>query len=248
MFDKFLSKVGVGAAKVDTILQETSVVRGGHLLGEIHMTGGKVNQDVKRVYLELYTHYTYENEEGHRVTNTCVLHALDIDESFSLLANEEVVYDFELEVPFETPVSLGKTKVYLKTGLDVDWAFDPKDKDEIEVLPEPATEAILTTIEELGFEHSNESGTCIEMENPVGIPFVQNFTLIGREGLGSEIEALDLLILANEHQAEVQAEIDKRERGFGNRANHDRVQLNFSLAHDADFDADTLASILRQAL
>lgn len=248
MFDKFLSKVGLGAAKVDTVLHQQSVIRGEHLQGEIRMTGGKVAQHVKRVYLELYTHYTYQNEEGYPVTSTCVLHAMDIDEEFSLLANEEVVYDFELEIPFETPLSFGKTKVQLKTGLDVDWAFDPKDLDQVEVLPDPATENILAAAEALGFEHSEESGACFEMDNPAGIPFVQNFALLGGQGIGREIEALDLLILASEAEAQVQAEIQKRSQGFGNRGAADEVQLNFSLAHDADFGAETLASILRQAL
>ncbi len=247
MFDKFLSKVGVGAAKVDTVLHQSSVIRGGHLQGEIRMTGGKVSQDVKRVYLELYTQYSYENDQGHLSTSTCVLHAMDIDEEFSLLANEEVVYDFELEVPFETPISFGKTKVQLKTGLDVDWAFDPKDKDLIEILPDPATENILAAAEALGFEHSNESGACIEMDNPAGTPFVQNFSLIGQQGLGREIEVLELLILASEGEAQVQVEIEKRNQGFGAHS-AERLQLNFNLAHDTDFGPETLESILRQGL
>lgn len=251
MFDKMLSKVGIGAAKVDTVLHSHEVMRGEFVTGEVRMKGGKTSQEIKRVYLELYTHYVYENEEGHEVSASAVLHALDIDEQFTLLADEEVVYDFELEVPLVTPVSLGPTKVTVKTGLDVSWAFDPKDHDVIRVLPDPATARLLAAAEDLGFVHTHKSGRCYEMHNPSGVPFVQAFDFKGKGAIGREIEEMEMLVIANEHGAEVELEVDQRNRGVGgwiaDQMDLDERKIHFELAHDQDFGPGNFEDIFEQA-
>ena len=172
MFKKMLSKVGIGGAKVDTVLKDLPVVRGEHLSGEIQIEGGKVEQQVEQVYLELSTTYTYENDEGGISTSSVVLHRLNIAESFELFPRELKTFNFELEVPLVSPVTVGRPVTYLRTGLDVKGSADPKDRDPVAIAPEPATEKLLKAIEALGFEHAPDSGDCIEMENASGVPYV----------------------------------------------------------------------------
>lgn len=234
MFDKFLSKVGVGAAKVDTVLQASEIVRGNALQGEVRMTGGKTDQEVKKVYLELYTHYTYVNQEGQELSSNFVLHHMDIDEGFTLQAGEEVVYDFELEVPLVTPIAFGPTTVNLKTGLDVSWAFDPKDRDPVQVMADPATERLLIAAQDLGFEHTTESGRCYEMDD-LEVPYAQSFYFIQQGGLSRGSQEFEMLIQATPDEAEVMIVIDER-------------RVRFSVGQAEEFGPADLENILQEAL
>lgn len=251
MFDKILSKVGVGAAKVDTTLHNPEIVRGEFLEGEVKMVGGKIDQEIKRVYIQLYTSYTYEGEE-HDGIATAVLHELNISEAFTLHAGEEVIFDFELEVPWVTPVSFQKQEVRLKTGLDVSWAFDPKDNDIVEVLPDPATNNLIAAAQDLGFEHTHESGRCFQMSNPYDVPYVQGFSFKAHGEIGREVEELDILVFAGEEQAEVILEIDERNRGMmghiRDEMDMDEHQVRFTLAHDVEFGPDELWGIIQEVM
>ena len=68
MFEPLLSRIGIGAATVDTVLAELSVVRGAMLKGEIRLQGGKAAQDISRIELELMTVYQQELTPG---ASTC---------------------------------------------------------------------------------------------------------------------------------------------------------------------------------
>lgn len=252
MFDKILSKVGIGATKVDTILHESEVMRGDVITGEIRMTGGKTAQTINKLYLELQTQYTVEHDEGVSI-QVMTLHRLDIDDHFTLEANEEAVYDFELQIPFEAPVSFGHTHSWLKTGLDVSWAFDPKDHDPVHILPDPATERVLVAAEQLGFHHTGHSGQCLAMHNPYHVPFVQNFDMKGSHtGMGRHIEELDFMIFADEHEAHIQIELDKRNHGLSgwlaDEMDLDERHMRFNLGHDVEFTAADLESVLRAGM
>lgn len=251
MFDKILSKVGVGAAKVDTHLHNAEIMRGDFLEGEVKMMGGKVDQEIKRVYLQLYTTYTYEGEE-HDGVSSAVLHELNIAESFTLQAGAEEIFDFELEVPWITPVSFQKQVTKLKTGLDVSWAFDPKDNDLVIVQADPATDRIIVAAQELGFEHTRDSGRCFQMHNPYGVPYVQGFEFKGRGEIGREVEELDIMIFAGEEEAEVVMEVDERNRGLmghiRDEMDLDEHQIRFTLGHDVDFGPDDLWGIIQEAI
>ena len=54
-FKKALASIGIGGAKVDTVLENPELQPGDTLKGVIKMMGGKVDQPVDRVYLELLT-------------------------------------------------------------------------------------------------------------------------------------------------------------------------------------------------
>lgn len=247
MFKKMLSKVGVGGAKVDTILKDLPVVRGGVLEGEIQIEGGKVEQLVEKVYLELGTSYTYEDEEGEVRSASVILHRMDIAESFELFPRELKTFPFALEVPLITPITVGKPITYLRTGLDVKGSVDPKDRDTVAVAPEPATEKLLQAIEALGFVHEADSGDCIDMENPSGVPYVQNFDYEAQGEIARRIKELEVLVLPWEEESEFELELEIPSRSFGFGGEQFR-KVNFTLSHDADFGPDELMDILEEAL
>lgn len=247
MFKKMLSKVGVGGAKVDTLLKDLPVVRGEILQGEIQIEGGKVEQQVEQVYLELTTSYVYEDEEGAARTASVILHRMDIAESFELFPRELKTFPFTLEVPLITPITVGKPITYLRTGLDVKGSVDPKDRDPVAVAPEPATEMLLRAIEALGFVHESDSGDCIDMENPSGVPYVQSFDYRAQGEMARRIKELEVLVLPWDEETEFELEIEMSSGSFGLGREQVR-KVNFVLAHDAEFDAEALLEILDEAM
>lgn len=235
MFDKFLARVGIGSARIETRLNATQVQRGDFLTGEIRLRGGNVDQDVRCVYLDLLSHYREEDLHGRLQQQSFSLHRMNIDENFSLAAGEEAVFDFELEVPWVSPVSFGPCESWLRTGLDIEKALDPKDKDVIQVLPDPATEAVMLAFENLGFHHQSDSGQCVAMANDVGVPYVQLFLMEGL--LRGYPVSLDLLVMAHENAADVQVELP----GSGRL-------LRFSVPQQAAFGANELQELLDEHL
>ena len=47
MFQKFLASVGIGNAKVDTVLEKDEYIVGEEILGKVHITGGSVSNKLK---------------------------------------------------------------------------------------------------------------------------------------------------------------------------------------------------------
>lgn len=251
MFDKMLSKIGIGAAKVDTVLNDSEVMRGEMISGEIRLVGGKTAQEINKIYIELQTNYLKEHDEG-TSTYTHTLHRVDIAEKFTLNAGEEVIYDFEMDVPLLAPVTFGHTHSWVKTGLDVSFAFDPKDHDPVVILPDPATGMVLDAAEQLGFQHTHHSGRCLAMHTHYGVPYMQEFEMKGAGPLGRKIEELDLLIVADEHEAHVQIEVDKRNHGLmgwiADEMDLDETKVRFRVPHDSQLDAAQLEQILLNAV
>ncbi|MEF1229208.1 sporulation protein, partial [Vibrio fortis] len=46
MFKKLKASLGIGAAKVDTVLDNIEVFQGGELSGNVHILGGDVEQQI----------------------------------------------------------------------------------------------------------------------------------------------------------------------------------------------------------
>lgn len=258
MFKKILSKVGVGAAKVETVLENDKLVRGQDesIKGEIRITGGNTEQQINKIFLELYTHYYYEYATDHdgdgvvdevsESSSRFVLHHHDVEGEMTLSPNEELSYDFEIPLPLETPVTKGVT-VTLKTDLDVSWSRDPKDHDKIEVLPDPATEMLLKAAEGLDFVERFESGRCYEIDNPTEAPYVQTFMYENRGTAVRQVEYLELMVVPYVEGIEVIMSI---ERGgfFVEAFDMGEHQLRFEIAHDEEFGAQELQDLLHEAL
>jgi sporulation-control protein len=252
MFDKILSKVGIGNAKVNTLLHQSEVMRGELVTGEVHLTGGKVAQEVRQLYLDLFTSFEYERD-GRKSTQTFQLYRLHLSDAFTLDAGEEAIFDFELEIPVTAPVSIHRPSLHLVTGLDVAFAFDPKDRDPITVLPDPATAQILVAAEQIGFGHSHESGRCIEFANGSGVPYVQEFVFKPQQGsFVQRVEELEMLVISDGDIAQVILEIDRRNRGVGgwiaDAMDMDERSVHLEIAHDHPFSPQDLAQIIEENL
>lgn len=213
MFKKLLATVGIGAATVDARLYEDSLIPGAMLNGEVHIIGGDVSQEIDDIYLYVATQYQREVEDT-RVTEECVLMKYRLSERFNLHSKEEKVIPFLFQLPYETPLTLRHQSVYLRTGLDISLAIDPKDTDYLEVRPHPLMQMVLDALENLGFQLYKVD---CEYSPRLGgrYPFVQEFEFRPIGKYRGRLDEVEVIFSLSADELDVLLEIDKRARGFG---------------------------------
>lgn len=155
MFGKLKASLGIGAAKVDTILDSMSVYQGETLKGTVHIKGGDVEQQIDAINLKLCTEVKVESEESTSYQDF-IIGKLQAVQPFVIQPNETKQVPFEFKLHDETPVTeLNVLKnlchVWVETTLDIDFAIDPKDRDFVAVKPIPVVAKVLSAIEQAGF-------------------------------------------------------------------------------------------------
>ncbi len=211
---RMFSSVGIGSAKVDTILAENRFAPGDIIDAEVKITGGKVEQEIDDIYFSICATYEAEVDDD-KVTRVVVLDKFKASDSFVIGPGDVVELDVSLQLPFETPLSLGKTKVWVETGLDIDNAVDPGDKDHIEVIPGQLVGALFDSLQDLGFklvEAECEAVSAFRGEQP----FVQEFEFKPHGGpFRGKLDELEVVCFPAEDDVEVFMEIDRKARGLG---------------------------------
>ncbi|WP_444944436.1 sporulation protein [Microbulbifer sp. ZKSA006] len=247
MFQKLKASIGIGAAKVDTVVQNPELVQGDVIKGAIHISGGDIDQQIDAICLKLCTEMKVETDEGVSYERF-VLGELQVQEPFTIGAGENQEVPFELALHQETPVTVLNTRknkcyVWLETSLDIDFALDPKDRDPLQIRPLPVVERVLSMIEDSGF-------TMVKADVEKGHLRGGNFA--SQSGCYQEIEfknsgllsskEIELSFIVDGNQVHCLAEIDRR---FGLRGDQ---YYSFSLAQDASDDevATAVQSVLSQ--
>lgn len=143
-----LSSLGIGSASVDLVLPSDRLRAGESVAAYVEVVGGSEEQTVDGIYFALRTRY--QTEEG---KHTTTISEFDLEDGFTIGADEEKTFDVTIDVPAYTPTTVfGGTEVWIDTGLDIDWAADPDDKDEVDVEPGPHLEALHDALGSLGFD------------------------------------------------------------------------------------------------
>jgi sporulation-control protein spo0M len=98
--------------------------------GTVTIRGGKATQEIDAIYFAYLTQYRGPSKN----------HVVDVGkqvllEKFSIAPEELKIVELILQVPQTIPITEGNTRVWIQTGLDIDWALDPKDKDFIQIKP-----------------------------------------------------------------------------------------------------------------
>lgn len=248
-FKKILASVGVGSAKVDTRLHHDALIPGETITGEVHITGGDVEQEIDDIYMYIITHYEREYDDK-KVKEECILVKERLSERFTLQPGEEKILPFAIQLPFETPLTMGRQPVYLRTGLDIKNAIDPGDSDFIQVLPHPMMEKVLDAVKQAGFQLFKVD---CEYNRHLGrkYPFVQEFEFRPTGKYRSRLEELEVIFFLKESELEVLLELDKRARGFKGMLeeafNIDERYVRFRLTGNEYSDAE-LAKWIEQLI
>jgi sporulation-control protein len=232
MFQKFLASVGIGAAKVDTVLVQERYYAGEEVRGVVHITGGNVEQNIDSIYLTLSTSYIREVDDK-KVSATYALDKFCLTNPIKVASGEKKEIPFSFVLPLETPVTFGLKKVWIHTGLDIKNSVDPRDTDYIEVLPSPLLSGVLDAVQNLGFRLRQAECEELPYRLRKRVPFVQEFEFIPVSGsFYRKLDELELLVFpTSSHELEIIMEIDRKARGlaglFSEALDMDETKVHF---------------------
>ncbi|WP_070970266.1 sporulation protein [Vibrio sonorensis] len=220
-FKKTLASFGIGSAKVDSVLQQEVLYPGQSVNVTIHVYGGSSAQEIDNIDLKLCCRYIKEvsadNQSNRttgrtkRVAQTYALASWSLPYSFIIEPGETRDFDVELEVPWNTPVTIGDAKVWLETGLDIAMSMDPSDKDILTVRPDPLMDGIFTALEEQGLRIRQ-----VECEAVDGfdMPFVQEFEFVPTTGpYHGRWRELEVVAFRSDEELKMWFEIDRHREG-----------------------------------
>ncbi|MBK3497001.1 sporulation protein [Viridibacillus sp. YIM B01967] len=215
-FNKVLASFGIGGAKVDTKLEKAEYVAGEKMKGEVEVYGGNHEQQIDSIYLTLNTTYIRELNDK-KYNDVAPVKKYKVTAPFTIGVNETKVIPFEINLPADTPITYGNTKVWVSTGLDIKNGVDPTDKDFIGIRPTKLASQILEAIEKLGFKLRKVE--CEQASSKIrnNCPFVQEFEFIPTSGIyRGKLDELEILFLSqSEQSAEILMQVDRKARGFG---------------------------------
>lgn len=209
-----LNRIGIGSAEVDTILETETVQPGDSIPAHIEITGGSDDQEVENIDLAVMTRYEVEGDEGSAYRNVAIRET-ELTNGFTIAAGEERTVDAgEIEIPEDTPVTVGRTKVWIDTGLDIDWSVDPSDEDHLEVRPGRYLTAVMDAVEALGFGLHEAENT--EAGGFGASGFVQEFEYRPARGsrYASDLDEIELFPTRRGDSLELAIEVDKRGLGL----------------------------------
>lgn len=215
-FNKVFASVGIGAAKVDTKLEKDRVMPGEEVRGIVEIRGGSTEQNIDDIYLSLHTTYIREADDK-KYTATAQIDRFKLTQSFIIKENETKEIPFTFRLPLEMPLSMGRTKVWVSTGLDIKNAVDPSDKDYLTVVPNQLMHGVFNAISDLGFRLREAECEQAPRHLRRNMPFVQEFEFVPASGsFRGRLDELEVIFYPNsENEIEVLMQVDRRARGLG---------------------------------
>ncbi|WP_136590537.1 sporulation protein [Salinigranum halophilum] len=198
---RLLSSIGIGAATVDTVLSQAAVRPGEQVELAVDLAGGDVAQRIDGLY------FTLKAESG---GDEWVVDRYSFDGSFVIEPGEERTEPVSIFVPSWTPITRGGPRVWLETGLEIDWAVDPTDTDDVVVEPGPYVAALFEAAADLGFEFA--SSTMEETPWLDDRPFAQRLVFTPGERFERQVEALVLTTIPRDDDLRLYIQVDTRDQ------------------------------------
>lgn len=240
MFKSILRSLGIGGASVETVLDRPEVAVGGRLTGEVRITGGDSEQDIRGVVLEIVTRCRVETRGDEKVYAEISLGEARLDPGV-IGPRATKTLPFQIVLPASTPLTVGSTSTVLRTRLDVAGAVDPKDADPVRVLPNRAMSAVLHGMERAGFRLVE---TEVEHNPRRANPFVQEFDFRPRSSRDWGIEEVEISFSPTQDGVEVSLTVDNR-GGFFTLERERTARFRVS---EAEADGIDMAAELRRAI
>lgn len=209
---KAMSSIGIGAAKVDTILYNDQVQAGQEVKGHVQIKGGNVEQRIDQIYLQVMTNYVKETDDG-TVTNSVCIQKVGIPINATIQKGQEAQVPFSFYLTPKAPVTYNHLPVWIHTGLDIKMAVDPTDKDHLQVQAHPYTQVMLTVLQHLGFTLRKVKNEYARFDRE--LPFIQNFEFVPQSGeFRGRLDELEVAVSVEQGQLRALFEIDRKARGL----------------------------------
>lgn len=251
-FNKILASVGIGSATVDTKLEKEQIVLGEEMKGIVEIRGGSTDQRIDDIYLAVNTQYIKESDDKEYYV-TASIERFRLAAAFTVGANERREIPFSFTLPLDTPVTVGRTKVWITTGLDIKNAIDPSDKDYIEVLPNALLNGVLNSLSQLGFRLREVECEQASYRMRKRLPFIQEFEFVPISGsFRGRLDELELVFMPHTHtSADLFFQVDRKARGLGGFLSEaldmDETNLRISITeNDLPTLTNRLESLIRK--
>jgi sporulation-control protein len=219
MFKNLFSRIGIGAAKIDTQLSTLLIRPGDFLSGVAVIQGGMSAQAIDDIYLHFNTSV---QTDGHY--NTIEFYKIKIANHFTIEARAEKRIPFRIQTPFELPLTVVNGQyampyngLYIRTAMDIVYALDAADSDRFDVEPHAAMDMVLQAVEYLGFDLYKVDIKQGQLEGSQ-MPFFQGFEYHAyRTAYGNHVEALEIIFLGRHTECEVVVRMNAKSSfiGFG---------------------------------
>ncbi|WP_458119752.1 sporulation protein [Paenibacillus sp. Z6-24] len=212
-FNKMLARVGIGAAKIDTVLDQSEYYPNSEVRGIVYIEGGSVDQDVGNIYIEVMTQYIREQDDKKHYVNYTIA-KYRVSEKTQVKSSQKLEIPFGFTLPSQTPLTLSNQKIWLHTGLDIEMSVDPTDQDYIVVRPHPYMDTVFEATERLGFRFK-ASTVEYASRSPFGVPYVQEIEFYPGARFHGRITELELMMSLTSNGLQILVEVDRRGRGLG---------------------------------
>lgn len=236
----FLSRVGIGSATVDTILETDRVQPGDSIDAHVEIEGGSDEQEVDDLEIGVATEYQVPTEDGFTY-ETAEISETELTDGFTIQPDEERTLDIPpIEIPETTPPTIDQTSVWVQTGLDIDWSVDPTDQDYLTVEPGPYTDALLTAIENLGL--TLEMADNVQSSFGSG-PHAQFFEYENHGGAEwHNLDDIEFFVAPGGGHLDVEVEVESQNTSLFER---DEERTRFTVdSTDPDIVASTVRSVI----
>lgn len=195
MFKKILAKFGKGAAAVDLRFENRPYIAGDWIEGEVHITGGEVEQKVNSLAVRLML--SIRTKEGSAVRG---VETIPLSGAFVIRPKEQKVIPFTYQIPSNLPVSRNSIAYYFDTQLDIDGGVDRTDIDYFTIdVPSPV-QMIFKALGNLGFREKHTSGKVDQ--------YGQEFAFFPTQLFTGQVNEVELRLANEESGVRVWMEVD----------------------------------------
>lgn len=207
-----MASIGIGSAKIDTILNSRIVQPGCEVKGYVKIQGGEVEQRIDNIYLNVCTEYEKESDDKkYNVKETIQKITIPINKTIETKEKLEIPFSFILSN--KTPVSMGNSFVWISSQLDIKMAIDPKDGDDLSVNPHPNMDVILRGIHKLGFKLRKVKNDYSRYNSEVN--FIQNFEFIPMNNFRGKLDEIEVGFFMKNSSIDLLIQIDRKAKGLG---------------------------------
>lgn len=159
LFKSFLASLGVGAAKIDLILNNDYVTMNEQTEGKIVLTAGDVDQKIEGLFVDFKLNSRFSKEDQTVFVNENVARIPVTKEEFVINPGQVLEFPFSFRCPSGLPVSSVNTRYFFQTNLEIKSGIDSKDRDFVHVMPSGLVKHFMEGFERLGFVHRAEGYT-----------------------------------------------------------------------------------------
>lgn len=243
IFKKTLASIfGIGGTRIDTKFEKMEFQAGERVKGELHIKGGKVKQELESVFLNVMTDYEVEsNDKTYRENGTLQKVIVSVDRVIN--EDEEVVIPFFFTLSENTPVSLHKSHIWIKTHLEIDKAIDQYDADGISVIPSVGLKTVIQALQEEGF-------VLRESENKKKYgKIIQEFEFIPLHGeYKGKLDELEVNYITFEKTVDIILQVDRKAKGlsglFSETIGTDETNVRISFSKEQILDKEYVRKML----